>query len=102
MDRLLFCVCCRGIGRADHLPHAHATAEQERSVDPCPVVPAGVLVDLWRPAEFAPNHHGHVLIEPALVQVGDERGQGAVEQWEVLTGLHEVLAVAAVPVPAEI
>ena len=37
-----------------------------------PVVAAAVLVDLRRPAELAPDHHGHVLVQTAVVHVGEE------------------------------
>jgi hypothetical protein len=34
------------------------------------VIPASVLVDARRPAELAHDHHRHVLIQPALAEVG--------------------------------
>jgi len=67
-----------------------------------PVVAAVVAVDLGGPSEFAPHHDGDILIEAALVQVGDQRGEGLIEFRELFVGLGEIHAVAAVPVPAAV
>ncbi len=68
------------VGRADDLANLHAAAEQEGRVDPGPVVAAAVLVDLGRAAEFAPDDHGDVAVEPAEVDVLDQRRDAPVEQ----------------------
>ena len=68
-----------------------------------PVVAAAVLVDLRRAAELAPDHHRHVLVQPALVQVFDQRGQALIEHRQVMAGVLEGRAVRlAVPVPAAV
>src|SRR5579872_234540 len=72
VDRLVLRLRGRGVGRAEHLAGTHAAAGQQRSVDPRPVVAAGVLVDLRRAPELAPDHQRHVAVKAPGVEVLDE------------------------------
>ncbi len=81
------------VGRADHLADLHAAAEEQGRVDPGPVVAAGVLVDLGRAAELAPDDHGDVAVEAAVVDVLDQGRDPLVEQRQVLAEPVEVVAV---------
>jgi hypothetical protein len=48
------------------------------------VVAAGVLVDLRRPAELAPDDHGDVAVQAAVLAGLDQRRDPLVEQRQVL------------------
>ena len=72
------------VGRADHLADLHPAAEEQGRVDAGPVVAAGVLVDLGRAAELAPDDHGDVAVEPADVDVLDQRRDPLIEQRQML------------------
>src|SRR3982750_2889596 len=81
------------IGRADDLADVHATAEEERRVDPGPVVAAGGLVDLGGAAELTPDNYGHVAVQPADVDVLDQGGDSLVEEGQIAAEPREVAAV---------
>ena len=72
VDRAVLGLGAQAIGRADDLAGAHAAAGQQGAGDVGPVVAAGVLVDLGRAAEFAPDDDRDVLVQAAVVQVLDQ------------------------------
>ena len=92
-DRAVLGVTGRLVGRADHLAGAHAAAGQEGEIHRRPVVAAGVLVDLGRAAELAPDDHRDVLVQAAEMQVFDQRREGHVELGNTRPAGSEVLAV---------
>ena len=57
------------------------------------MVAAGVFVDLGRAAEFAPDDHRDVFVEPAKMQVFDQGREGHVELGNAGAARPEVLAV---------
>lgn len=62
------------VGLADHLAHRHASAAgKEGEPGLSPVIAAGGGVDLGGAAHLAPHEHGHVLVQPALLQIGHGR-----------------------------
>ena len=81
------------VGRADDLADLHAAAGEQGRVDPRPVVAAGVLVDLGRAAELAPDDHRDVPVQTAGVDVLDQGGDPLVEERQMLAELAEVAAV---------
>jgi len=60
------------------LPHLQAPAREKHAAGGRPVVAPAEFVDPGCAAELAPHHHAHVLVEAALVQVRDERGETAI------------------------
>ena len=89
------------IGRADHLPGSQAAAGEKRTGDVRPVIAAGILVDLRRPAELPPHDHRHVLVEAAAVDVVDERRHALIKLGDVLATVGEVVAVVVPEAVAE-
>ena len=96
-DRPFTGLSAEAVGRADDLPMLESAAGEQAAGDSRPVVAAGILVDGWCAAEFAPANHDDVLVETPLVEILDERREPLVEHREILPGPAEVTAV---PVPA--
>ena len=92
-DRAILGGVGQPVGRADDLAGPHAAAGEQGAGDVRPVVAAGVLVDLGRAAELAPDDDRHVLVEPARVEVVDQGRQGLIELREVRAALAEVVPV---------
>ena len=84
-------------GGADDLAVIHATSRQEGGGDIGPVIPPGSFIDLGRASELAPDHHAHVLLHAAVVQVLHQGGNALIQEGKVLAAPFEV---SAVPVPA--
>ena len=57
------------VGLADHLAGLHTASGQHGATHLRPVIAAVVLVDLGRTAKLAPDHHGDVVVQPALVML---------------------------------
>src|SRR5947209_313284 len=66
--------------RAEDLSALHPTARHECAANLRPVIAAAVLVDPRRPAKLAPDDHGDVVQQIALVEVLDQRRQSKIEQ----------------------
>ena len=81
------------VRRADDLAGPHAAAGQQGEIDRRPVVPAGSLVDDRRAAELAPDDDRDILVQPALMKVFDQRGEGHVELGNSDTVGGEVVGV---------
>src|SRR2546423_1132996 len=69
MNRTFVSLFRKPVGRSDHLSSTHSAASEQAGRNTRPVVAARVLVDAWRSAEFAPDDHGDVFVEAAIVQV---------------------------------
>lgn len=76
-------LAAKAVGGADDLPGLHAPAGQKRAADLRPVVAAAVLVDLRGASEFTPGHHRHILVQPAFVQILNQRAERLVEKRQV-------------------
>ena len=59
------------------------------------MIAAGIFIDTGCAAELTPDDDGNILVHAPLVQVGDQSGQGAVEQWQVFAELEKVAALAS-------
>src|SRR5207302_978047 len=84
------------VRRADGLAGPHAAAGEQSASDLRPMIAAGVLVDRRRAAKLAPHDDRDILVQPAPVQVLDQRADALVEQRQV--GFR-VLVVVAVIIP---
>src|SRR5207244_10857833 len=78
---------------ADDLPGFHPAAREQCARNARPMIAAGILVDRRRATELTPNNYGHILVKTALVQVLHEGGNALIEQWQVRTGVSEILPV---------
>ena len=70
------------VGGPDDLPGFHAAARQKRRAYAWPMIAPGVFIDRGSAPELAPHDDRYIFIEPALVQVLNQRGNGVVEQRE--------------------
>ena len=68
-DRPFTGLSAEAVGRADDLPMLESAAGEQAAGDSRPVVAAGILVDGWCAAEFAPANHDDVLVETPLVEM---------------------------------
>src|ERR1041384_2177638 len=88
-----------GRGLAAPLPHLEPAAREGQRAERRPVVAARALVDARRAAEFAGDDEEDLLVEPALMDVVDERRDRVIEIGRAR--LHRLLDVA-VHVPAAV
>ena len=84
---------------ADDLAHLQSAARKGQSGERGPVVAAGGRVQLRRAAELAGNDEEDVLVEPAIGQVLDERGDRLIDDRPFL---FEPLLDRPVHVPAAV
>ena len=65
------------------------------------MVAAGVFVNSWCTSELTPTNDDDILVQSALVQIVNERGDALVEHGEILSGAVEVSAVLVPPAKGE-
>src|SRR5438552_1765678 len=89
------------VGRPDELSHPQSAPGEEHTAGRRPVVAPAEFVDPWRASELAPDNDAHVLVQAALVKVGDQRGQTIVvkRQKRAVRFEQRGQAVRAVMIP---
>ena len=93
VDRTLGGRSRQAVGVTDYLAGLASASDNECRADPRPVVPAAVLVDLWRSSELAPGDDRDVIEHASLVEVVHQRGQALVDDRGHLPHSREVLGV---------
>ena len=97
VDAAICNLAAEPVRRADDLAGLHPAAGEQRAADLRPVIAPGVRVDLRGASELAPRHHRHVLVQPTLMQILDERAHGLIEEREMG---EQFAVVVAVEIPA--
>ena len=85
------------VGSANDLPVAHTAAGKECRSDARPVIAPSFGIDHRCAAKFTPHDDGDILIKAALMKIGDECREPAVEQRQILTQLAEIVGMVVPP-----
>ena len=72
------------VGRADDLSTTHPTAGEQGHRHARPMIASDLRADPRRAPELAPDQHGDVLVQSALIQILDERRDRPIENRKIL------------------
>src|SRR4051812_33096699 len=67
-----------GIGSAHDAPALYPAASYSGAENVRPMIASRIVIDFWRPAEFAPGKDHRRLEQPALFQILDQSAERAI------------------------
>ena len=57
------------------------------------MVATAILINRGRPTKLAPSDDADIVLEPSIVQVGNQSAEGLIQQRQVIAGVAEIVAV---------
>ena len=96
MHRTIGGLAAQPVRRTNHLPCFESTAREQRTAHARPVITTTLRVDDRRATKLTPRDDCDILVEPALMQILDERGHALIKQRQMAQQLR-VIVIVEVP-----